>query len=174
MGVAGISLCGSHGLELRRADGRLSDPVEVPGLAEARAAIAGFAAGADGLLVEEKPASVALHYRLAPDREAEVTTFIAALGARTGLVVQAGKMVAELRPAGPDKGDAVRALMAEPPFAGARPVVVGDDLTDEHAFEAAAALGGVGVLVGPARPSAAAWRIENVAAVGRWLREAAA
>jgi trehalose 6-phosphate phosphatase len=173
MGVAGISLSGSHGLELRRADGRLSDPVEVPGLAEARAAIAGFAVGADGLLMEEKPASVALHYRLAPAREAEVTAFMAALGARTGLVVQAGKMVAELRPAGPDKGDAVRALMAEPPFAGARPVVVGDDLTDEHAFEAAAALGGAGVLVGPARPSAASWRIENVAAVGRWLREAA-
>jgi trehalose 6-phosphate phosphatase len=83
-------------------------------------------------------------------------------------------MVAELRPPGPDKGDAVRALMAEPPFAGARPVVVGDDLTDEHAFEAAASLGGAGVLVGPSRSSTASWRLEDVAAVGRWLREAAA
>ncbi len=61
-------------------------------------------------------------------------------------------MVAELRPAGADKGAALRRLMAEPPFAGARPVFVGDDLTDEHAFEAAAALGGEGVLVGPAAP----------------------
>jgi trehalose 6-phosphate phosphatase len=63
--------------------------------------------------------------------------------------------------------------MAEPPFAGARPVVVGDDLTDEHAFEAAAAMGGAGMLVGEDRPSAAAYRLPDVAAVAQWLARAA-
>ena len=67
-----------------------------------------------------------------------------------GFALQRGKMVAELRPAARQGRGAAR-LMAEPPFAGARPVFVGDDLTDEDAFEAAAALGGAGVLVGPAR-----------------------
>ena len=82
-------------------------------------------------------------------------------------------MVLELRPKGADKGDALRAFMAEPEFAGARPVFVGDDVTDEDAFEAAAALGGGGILVGPERASAAQWRLPDVSSVGRWLREAA-
>ena len=96
-----------------------------------------------------------------------------ALAGRTGLVLQRGKMVAELRPPGTDKGAALRRLMAEPPFAGARPVFVGDDLTDEHAFEAAAALGGGGVLVGPPRPTAARWRLNGVGEVTCWLEAAA-
>lgn len=170
----GICVAGSHGLELRSPDGRTSSPPPVAALEEARAEIAAFAEGRGGLLVEEKPAGVAVHYRRAPALEAEVAAFMAALAVRTGLVVQAGKMVAELRPPGPTKGDAVRTLMAEPAFAGARPVVVGDDITDEDAFEAAARMGGAGILVGPPRPSAALWRLDDVASVSRWLREAAA
>ena len=88
---------------------------------------------------------------------------------RRGLILQHGKMVAELRPAGADKGDALRALMREPSFTGARPLFVGDDLTDEHAFAAAAELGGAGILVGPARPTAARYRLESVNAVAAWL-----
>jgi trehalose 6-phosphate phosphatase len=64
--------------------------------------------------------------------------------------------------------------MAEPDFAGARPLFVGDDLTDEHAFAAAAAMGGAGILVGAARDTAARWRLPDVASVIRWLDEAAA
>ena len=81
-------------------------------------------------------------------------------------------MVAELRTPGPDKGDALAAFMAEPPFAGARPIFVGDDLTDEHGFAAAAALGGFGVLVGPARPTQARARLDDVEAVHAWLAAA--
>jgi trehalose 6-phosphate phosphatase len=72
-----------------------------------------------------------------------------------------------------DKGDALRAFMAEPDFAGARPIFVGDDVTDEDAFAAAAALGGAGVLVGPPRATAAQWRLESVSAVIDWLSRAA-
>ena len=76
---------------------------------------------------------------------------MAALAKERGFAVQRGAMVAELRPAGATKGDALKAFMTEPEFAGARPLFVGDDLTDEHGFAAAAALGGAGMLVGPAR-----------------------
>ncbi|HYD36393.1 MAG TPA: trehalose-phosphatase, partial [Allosphingosinicella sp.] len=116
---------------------------------------------------------VALHYRLAPERGRAVEEFAEKLALRFGLALQRGKMVAELRPHGADKGGAVRRLMAEPPFAGARPVFVGDDLTDEYAFEAASALGGEGVLVGPPRPTAARWRLDDVARVTAWLEAAA-
>ena len=173
LGFSAAVLSGSHGAELLYADGRRV-PVSVPpGLAGAREEVRRFAAASPGLLVEDKPAGVALHYRLAPERERAVGDFVEALAGRTGLALQRGKMVAELRPHGADKGAALRQLMAEPPFAGARPVFVGDDLTDEHAFEAAAALGGEGVLVGPPRATAARWRLDDVAAVTAWLEAAA-
>jgi trehalose 6-phosphate phosphatase len=173
LGAAGAALSGSHGAELRYADGR-SVPVVAPaGLESARDEIRRFAAGAAGLLVEDKPAGIALHFRRAPEREGEAIAFLEALARRSGLALQRGKMVAELRPPGTDKGGAVRRLMAEPPFAGARPVFVGDDLTDEEAFRAARSLGGGGVLVGAARPSDSQWRLAGVAEVTRWLEAAA-
>ena len=88
--------------------------------------------------------------------------------------VQRGAMVVELRPTGATKGDALKAFMVEPEFIGARPWFVGDDLTDEHGFAAAAALGGAGILVGPERESAAAYRLDNVRDASHWLKEIAA
>ncbi len=59
--------------------------------------------------------------------------------------------------------------MAEAPFKGAVPVMLGDDLTDEDGFRAAAALGGFGVLVGPPRGTAARYSLPDVEAVLVWL-----
>jgi trehalose 6-phosphate phosphatase len=174
LGRCGLALAGSHGLELRLPGGRTLAGAAPAALADARGEIVEFAAARPGLLIEEKPASIALHYRRAPERADEVSTFLVALAARTGLLLQHGKMVIELRPPGADKGDALRRLMAEPPFAGARPLFVGDDLTDEDAFAAAASMGGAGLLVGEKRPTAARWRLPGVAAVARWLEVAAA
>jgi trehalose 6-phosphate phosphatase len=139
------------------------------GLDEARAEIARFAAGREGLIVEDKPLGIAVHFRLAPQREKQVLAFMEEVAQRHGLLLQRGKMVAELRPPGAHKGDALKALMREPRFMGARPLFVGDDLTDEHAFAAAAELGGAGILVGPARESAARFRLASVNAVADWL-----
>lgn len=166
---SGVAIAGSHGLELRLADGT-GLPLSAPaGLDEARAEVDGFAAGRDGLIVEAKPLGIALHYRRAPDSEQAVLEFMQGIARRRGLLLQRGKMVAELRAPGADKGDALKALMREPRFAGARPLFVGDDLTDEHAFAAAAALGGAGILVGPERESAARYRLGSVRAVADWL-----
>jgi trehalose 6-phosphate phosphatase len=170
---AGLAVSGSHGLELRLRDGS-PVPLAAPrGLDHARERASAFAGAVPGLLVEGKPFSIAIHYRRAPQREAEVRGFMSQLAADTGLILQHGKMVVELRPPGADKGDAVRALMAEPEFAGARPLFVGDDLTDEDAFRAAADLGGGGVLVGGERETAARWRLAGVPAVAAWLEQIA-
>jgi len=173
MDCTGLALSGSHGLELRLANGEHIPLSAAVDLSEARERIADFAAGTAGLLVEEKPRSIAVHFRQAPEEAERVEKFLAKLARRNGLSVQAGKMVLELRPKGADKGDALRAFMAEPEFAGARPVFVGDDVTDEDAFEAAAAMGGAGILVGPERASAARWRLPDVASVADWLGETA-
>ena len=77
-------------------------------------------------------------------------------------------MVVEVKPAAAHKGAALRALAARPPFAGRRPVMLGDDTTDEDAIAAAEALGGIGVKVGPGA-SAATLRAPDPAAVRAWL-----
>jgi len=167
--ASGIAFSGSHGLELRLADGaRL--PLSVPiGLDDVADKVRRFADEVPGLIAEAKPAGIALHYRRAPGAEVRVGRFMDNLAARHGFSVQRGAMVIELRPLGATKGDALRAFMTEPVFAGARPWFVGDDLTDEHGFEAAAELGGAGILVGPPRDTAARYRLESVAAVRDWL-----
>jgi len=170
----GIAFSGSHGLELQLADGtRL--PLSIPlGLDDMCDAVEEFAAKTDRrLLIERKPAGIALHYRLAPDQAERVEAFMARLARKTGFVLQRGAMVVELRAHGATKGDALKAFMTEPPFAAARPVFVGDDLTDEHGFAEAAALGGAGILVGAERSTAARYRLESVKAVAAWLRTAA-
>jgi len=116
--------------------------------------------------------SVALHYRLARAHAEAARAVAAQLAAQTGLVLQRGDMVEELRTPGPTKGDSVGVFLTRPPFAGARPVFVGDDVTDEHGFEAVQALGGAGVLVGAGRPTAARFRIAGVEEALAWLEAA--
>jgi trehalose 6-phosphate phosphatase len=171
--LSGIAFSGSHGLELRLADGTVL-PLSAPiGLDDVHERVRRFAGGAEGLLVEEKPAGIALHYRLAPQMAGPAAAFMQGLAEERGWTVQRGSMVVELRPSGATKGDALRAFMTEPKFLAARPVFVGDDLTDEHGFEAAAGLGGAGILVGPERATAARYRLESVAGVAEWLAGAA-
>ncbi|HEX4198602.1 MAG TPA: trehalose-phosphatase [Caulobacteraceae bacterium] len=167
------ALAGVHGLERRLSDGRLWRAEPSRALDRARAAFEPLARDWPGVMVEEKGLSVGVHYRAAPGAEAAVREVVEALTPSGDLVAQWGQMVAELRTPGPDKGDALTAFMAEPPFCGSRPVFVGDDQTDEHGFAAAAAGGGFGVLVGPDRPTAAQMRLESIEAVYDWLSAAA-
>ena len=79
-------------------------------------------------------------------------------------------MVAELKPAGHDKGSAIEQFMREAPFAGRVPLFIGDDATDEHGFQVVNRLGGHSVKVGEGA-TAARWRLEAPAAVRAWLTE---
>ena len=168
IGLGPIAMAGSHGLERRAADGRISRALIPRGLAIA-ADTARLFADQHRLLLEVKTAGVALHYRDATHAEPLIDDFARNLAARTGLELQAGNYVRELRVPGANKGDAVRAYITEPPFASGSPVVMGDDLTDEHAFSAATELGGCGILVGEPRPTAARFRLPTVEATLAWL-----
>ena len=68
---------------------------------------------------------------------------LADLAARTGLAVQPGRLVLELRPPGGDKGVALKDLRAE--RGSAAVLYCGDDLGDRPAFEAVAELRGEGI-----------------------------
>lgn len=161
-----------HGLVRRDCDGRLHMHPAHPELAAAVAALRDFAHRDEGLIVEEKGPSVALHYRLAPARASEARVMADRLAERTGLVLQDGDMVVELRPPGPAKGDGIRGFMEETPFQGSTPVFAGDDATDEHGFAEVARQGGYGVLVGRPRPTAARFGLRNVEDVLAWLEAA--
>lgn len=161
-----------HGLVRRAPDGSLISPPPDPGLDRAREILRSLTKARSGLLLEDKGLSLAVHYRGAPGAGDAVREAVERLAVEEGLSRQDGDMVTELRTAGPNKGDAMRAFLAEPPFAGRRPIMVGDDLTDEHAFRAAADLGGFGILVGPPRPTAARYRLRNAEAVLAWLEAA--
>ena len=79
-------------------------------------------------------------------------------------------MVVELKPAHAGKGEAVRRLMEAAPFAGRRPIAIGDDVTDEDMFNAVNAAGGISVRVGPRdRPTSARYQMHDTAAVRAWI-----
>jgi trehalose 6-phosphate phosphatase len=121
------------------------------------------------MIVEDKGVSAGLHYRGAPDQARAAEALADRLQIETGLTLQPGHMVLELKTPGATKGTALTAFMREAPFKDALPVMVGDDVTDEDGFEAAKALGGYGVLVGPVRPTAARYGLDDVDAVLTWL-----
>ena len=167
-----IAVAGVHGLERRTADGRLERATPDPALDIVRAAVGRLVDRHPGVIVEDKGLSVTIHYRGHPEAEADIQAFARDLASRTDLVLQPGKAVAELRGPGSGKGAAIRAFMREAPFAGTRPVYLGDDQTDEDGFAAVKALGGIGVLVGPARDTRATRRLADVDAALAWLSAA--
>lgn len=168
-----LTVAGSHGLEIAAAGEPPMTPERTAGVDAALAALRDFAATRPGVLVEDKPFGVGLHYRQAPAEEASARELAARLADEHDLHLQLGKMVAELRLPGGDKGSALRTLMAEPGRASTRPVFMGDDVTDEAAFAAARELGGAGVLIGPARDTHASYRLDDVTAALAWLRDGA-
>ena len=170
LGDAPYAVAGEHGAAVRHAPGAPVIMLPLPAVPAAwiEAAHALVAPHA-GAAFEPKAHGFVLHYRGAPHCAAAFHDALAALlaGADGGadFVVLAAKMAWEIRPRGVDKGSAVRALMAQPPFAGRTPIFVGDDVTDEDGIAAAESLGGVGLRVGT--------DFADAAAVRTWLAELA-
>lgn len=142
---------GQHGLERRDASGHVHRArLDDSSLAAARLAMAAAAAEAPGALLEDKGLALALHYRLAPAFEQQLRRQVSRIARQLGSAfhVQEGRRVLELKPASATKADAIQAFLAEPPFAGRRPMFVGDDLTDLDGFAAVERAGGLSVAVG--------------------------
>ena len=157
---------------MRWADGHCEAPPRPDSLPHVRAEMQRFAATNSGVLVEDKPFGAGLHYREAPELEPQARALAERLAQETGLYLQAGKMVFELRVEGHDKGTAITRFMNSAPFHGHRPIFLGDDVTDEDGFEAVVAMGGAGVLIGAERQTHAEYRLEDVGMTLAWLAKA--
>lgn len=166
-----FALAGVHGSQRRRPDGRIVPMnIDAAALDPIRASLRDFETAHPGALVEEKEISLAVHYRQAPQLGDAIAALRGTLADELPVEWELleGDHVLEIRPAGLDKGAAIRAFMGEPPFAGRTPVFVGDDVTDEAGFRVVNELGGVSVKV-DGGPTAAAWKLPDVAAVLTWL-----
>jgi trehalose 6-phosphate phosphatase len=97
------------------------------------------------LQYEDKGYSVALHFRKAPEHERHLRSHVEkglAIYPHEPLEMLPGKAMIEVKRPGVSKGQAVEALMAKSPFAGRRPVFIGDDVTDESVFAVMPKFGG--------------------------------
>ena len=176
-----VYYAGLHGMEIVGPDGGFTvDRLAAHRgrLQETAAALAAAVRPFDGAFLEDKGLSVALHVRTAApaDRNRAEETFWTLVSPALDaghLRVQRGHHVFELLPdIAWNKGNAVRWIQADAARRLAerprpRPVYLGDDRTDEHAFEAVGDRG-VTVIVGRA-PSAATYRLPHPAAVERFL-----
>lgn len=170
-GLHGFPAATLHGLERCDAQGRMHRTADHRPLDGVRQQLGVRSGAYPGMWVEDKGGAIALHYR----QSSHLRSAIAELGrelidGRADLCLQPGDFVVEIKPTGTDKGRALSAFLAESPFIGRCPVMVGDDLTDEHAFAAAQANGGFGVIVGSRRPTLARYALASPTEVIDWLR----
>jgi trehalose 6-phosphate phosphatase len=163
---------GGHGAEMRLSSN------DAP-LARHAAAIGGtlrdliseVAASDPRIVLEDKGSLLAVHYRLAPQMGQTLKIKIAAIissDAVQDLEVMHGKAVIEIKPDNFSKGEAVREMMRNPPFAHRKPIFVGDDTTDESVFKVLPALGGVGYSVERLIPGAIG-TFDSPCGVRSWL-----
>lgn len=156
---AAFDVAGLHGVE-RRVDGVLTggSPADHPELRARIGQLRAMVADLDAVLIEDKGASVAVHWRLATPADAgraEAAVTAVAAGLAGAYRLQLGKAVGEIVPASATKAHAIRAFLKNAPYAGRRAVFLGDDRTDEIAFAGVAEAGGLGIRVGPGATAAA-------------------
>ena len=173
-----LPAAGLHGAERRRADGSIvSDRAPREGLDRLRPLLLAAVAAEPGLRLEDKGGSLALHYRLVPEQGPALRRLAQSIAAsEPGLRVIDGRKVVEFQPLGMDKGRAIAAFLAEPPFAGRTPIFAGDDATDEDGFAEVERRGGMSIRIANAEATstrATSYRLPSVAALHRWLKNVA-
>lgn len=180
---------GSHGFDIKGPAMRMEHPEGqeiLPQLDQAEVMLTKLLSAIDGTAIERKRYAIAIHYRHVPESrivevERAVHTVHAAFPA---LRRTEGKKVFELQPnIAWNKGYAILWLLdaLDLNHADVVPIYIGDDVTDEDAFRALKSRepaeggdAGFGIYVGElTRPTAASYRLDNVDAVERFLREQA-
>lgn len=169
-----LALVAGHGAEIRIWHDDSPEQHSAPPIDDAvRRQLLTLAAQNERIIVEDKGYSIALHYRLVPEMEQPVLDGATAIVTRAGageIELLRGKAVVEIKRKGVDKGAGIRKLMGRPPFAGRRPVYIGDDVTDEDAFAVMPEFDGVAISVG--RTIAGARRaFESPSEVRRWVQD---
>ena len=185
MGVDDLVVAGSHGFDIWSPEGGAIEHRVGAGFEDLLRRVTNRVRrevdSIEGALIEPKKASVAVHYRLVSERERpRIKEVVDAVLTEHSdeLKVTPGKMVYELQPKLDwDKGEAVLYLLQALGLDrdAVVPLYLGDDITDEHAFEALAGRG-IGIFVGNAddpevvgRTTAADFVLDSTQEVERFL-----
>ncbi len=179
-----FSAIGGHGVEIRAPGHPAGPPADHPIDDVLRNLLGVIATRIEGVMIEDKDYSIAVHYRRVPQRAAAVQAAVVTACKEhpsDALEILPGKLVFEVKSRAYNKGKAVRELMTMTPFAGRRPIFVGDDVTDQSAFAVMREFDGLGFSVGErieglaghfAEPSDVRTWIYNLVAAGE-ARQAA-
>jgi trehalose 6-phosphate phosphatase len=128
-------------------------------------------AGLDGVLIEDKGGTVAVHYRNRPEAEPQIRRIMQQIASdNRDLHLLEGRKVFEIVPAGVSKHAAITELRTRLPFRGRRPIMIGDDRTDEAAIDAVNAWGGLGLRVAGEHFPAAQADFTGPSEVRAWLK----
>lgn len=165
-----LAAAGEHGSAWRIAPDAPQQSIDVSaGLRAMPSACHELLARFPEVRLEAKPHSFVLHFHDRPQLRDELVRAVERLClAGSAMTLLHARGMLEIKSADADKGVAIRRFMDHAPFAGRIPAFVGDDVTDEDAFAAVNALGGISVKVG-AGPSHARYRLEDDGAVRDWL-----
>lgn len=172
VGLEGLSYAGSHGYDIAGPGFRHEVGDGIPDKIESAAEALKELEGIEGVLVEPKRFAISIHFRLAREKDLpRIEKVVDEVAARhPGLRKAHGKKLFELRPdLDWHKGRALLWLMEALGLAGAIPLYLGDDLTDEDAFKVIEE-NGVGILVAEeSRPTAASYTLRDPQEVRRFL-----
>ena len=184
VGIEQLYYAGSHGFDIAGPEGRRREHPEgrqrLPEIDQAEKDLQKALSHIDGCRVERKKFAVAVHYReVAADDVPAVEETVRAIHAQTsGLRLSGGKKIFELQPDVKwNKGRAVRWLLnetADPDCSTVFPIYIGDDVTDEDAFEEIRNDGiGIRVEETATGKSAARYGLQNTQEVRQFLRKLA-
>jgi trehalose 6-phosphate phosphatase len=182
--VPGVLLAGTYGAELLTAEGVHIDRLDYESLRPTLEALkprwAALIGGQQGLFLEDKGWTLALHARFAAQSEADRVLADARRLAGAAINQAApgqlrlwlGHRFLEIGPPSAEKGAAVTHLLDQCPWPEALPLFLGDDDRDEKVFDVVKARGGIAVLVAAEpRATAADVRLESPQAARRWLKQ---
>ncbi|MCL2658023.1 MAG: trehalose-phosphatase [Betaproteobacteria bacterium] len=165
-----LAVAGEHGAEWRLTPDGEHSHIEMPsGLNAALAACEAWVKQNPGTRFERKKLSMVLHFHRHPElRDSAAAVAQAVCLPGRGIKMLHARGMVEIKPSAASKGHAVERFMRNSPYAGRKPVFLGDDVTDEDGFFAANALGGISVKIGPGT-SHAHYRLPDHDAVREWL-----
>ena len=174
--VRNLSYVGNHGLEMWHR-GRCTS-VAVPGhsreaLSRIRPTLAGLVKDVPGARLEDKGLSLAIHYRLACASQvaclkAEIGHEVRPFVSSGALTLMNGKKVIEVHPSlNWTKGHATLWLVKHARHPSPLPIYIGDDRTDENAFDMLR--GGITIRVGRHQRSKAQYYVRGVGEVLQFL-----
>lgn len=171
LSLPALAMSGQHGAEWRQSLGdRQIAGDHQDALTAVRQQVREQVERDDALYLEDKGASLALHYRHRPEVGDRLKRDLSAMIDEYSdfLELHQGKFVFEIKGQGYDKGVALERFLATPPFADRCPIFIGDDRTDEDGFRVVNAHQGLAIKVGTGE-SIAGNRLTDPEAVHAWL-----